>query len=74
MRTYILYGALALGGCAAPEQAFPHLAALPTPEAPATTAAQRQADMDSLQARGAATREAGRMVRAGEDLKADLPK
>lgn len=74
MRTYILYGALALGGCAAPEQAFPHLAALPTPAPPTATATERQTDMDRLQARGAATREAGRMVRSGEDLSRPLPR
>lgn len=74
MRTAILFGLLLLGGCAVPEQAFPALAALPVPPVPATTPAEREADLTALQARGAATREAGRMVRAGEDLKADLPK
>ncbi len=65
MRTYILYGALALSGCAAPENAFPQLATLPNPELPKTSDADRQAAMKAIEAEGDATRAAGRRAAAG---------
>ncbi|BCW89386.1 hypothetical protein sos41_25490 [Alphaproteobacteria bacterium SO-S41] len=74
MRTYILYGALALTGCTSPEAAFPSLASLPTPTPSATTPEQRDADLKALQAEGDTTREAGRLVRAGVNQGSDLPK
>lgn len=67
MRTFMLYGALALGGCTAPEMAFPDLAALPQPPAPKTTAAEREATLRQVQAEGAATRTAGQRVQAGQN-------
>ena len=74
MRTYILYGTLALAGCASPEAAFPSLASLPTPDPVKTTPAEREANLKAVQAEGDATREAGRLVRAGVNESADLPK
>lgn len=65
MRTYILYGALALSGCAAPENAFPQLSALPTPEPPKTSDADRQAAMRAIEADGDATRAKGEEARTG---------
>ena len=65
MRTYILYGTLALAGCASPEAAFPSLASLPTPEPSTTTAAEREADLKALQAEGDAVRAEGQRVQAG---------
>lgn len=73
MRTFMLYGALALGGCTAPEMAFPSLADLPQPPAPKTTNAEREAILQDVRQTGAQNREAGRMVRAGEELSRKLP-
>ncbi|MCC6920950.1 MAG: hypothetical protein IT548_17270 [Alphaproteobacteria bacterium] len=65
MRTYILYGALALAGCATPEAAFPRLADLNQPPGPRTTPDERAALKAKVEADGEATREAGAIVRSG---------
>lgn len=74
MRTYALYGMLALAGCASPEAAFPDLTEIRQPEPPATTALERQALLSEIQRAGDVTRTAGRMVREGETSGARLPR
>jgi hypothetical protein len=64
---------LALSGCASPEQAFPRLADVQQAPVPKTTPAQRAELQRRIQADGDATRRAGEMVRAGEDLGQPLP-
>jgi hypothetical protein len=73
VRTYFLYGALAVAGCASPEQAFPRLADMSQPPAPKTTPTQRAELKRQVQADGDATRAAGQMVRTGEDLRQPMP-
>ena len=73
MRTYVLYGSLALAGCASPARAFPRLADVTQPPATTTTAAQRAELQRQVQADGDTTRRAGQMVRAGDDLTQALP-
>lgn len=73
MRTYILYGALALAGCATPETAFPRLADLSQPPGPGTTPEERAALKATVEAEGAATREAGAIVRSGKVTQALPP-
>jgi len=74
VRTYFLYGALAVAGCASPEQAFPRLADVTQPPALKTTPSQRAEMKRQIQAQGDATRAAGQMVRSGEDLTRPLPR
>lgn len=74
MRTYILFSALALAGCSSPEAAFPRLVDLKPPPPPSSTSLQRQGLYAQIQAVGDRTREAGRMVRAGEISSNRLPR
>ena len=74
MRTYVLYGALALAGCSSPEAAFPKLADLNPPPPPATTSIQRQSLFAEIARAGDATRTAGKMVREGEISADRLPR
>ena len=73
MRTFMLYGALALGGCTAPEMAFPSLADLPQPAPPKTTVAEHEATLKEVQRSGDATRNAATAVRSGANPGARPP-
>lgn len=74
MRTYVLYGALALAGCSSPEAAFPKLVDMKEPAKPSQNAVQRQNLYADVKAAGDATRTAGKMVREGEISAARLPR
>ena len=63
MRTYVLYGALALAGCSSPEAAFPKLADLKPPPPPATTSIQRQSLFAEIARAGETIERAPRRVR-----------
>lgn len=74
MRTFVLYGSLALAGCATPEAAFPDLANVSEPPGPASTSQQRDDLQREMVAEGKVAREAGQMVRNAEELYSELPK
>lgn len=74
MRTYVLYGALALAGCTSPEAAFPRLVDLKKPEAPSSTSIERQSVYVEIKREGDAARAAGKMVREGEISANRLPR
>jgi len=74
MRTYVLYGALALAGCSSPEAAFPKLVDMKEPPPPSSTAIERQDLYAEIARAGDATRTAGKMVREGEISAARLPR
>jgi hypothetical protein len=74
MRTYVLYGALALAGCSSPEAAFPKLVDMKEPATPSQTSLERQSLLAEIKAAGDATRTAGKMVREGEISADRLPR
>lgn len=74
MRTYVLYGALALAGCSSPEAAFPKLVDMKQPAQPSQTSVERQALYADVKAEGDAARTAGKMVREGEISASRLPR
>lgn len=74
MRTYVLYGALALAGCSSPEAAFPKLVEIKEPAKPSQTAIESQNLFADIKAAGEATRTAGKMVREGEISAKRLPR
>ncbi len=74
MRTYMLYGVLALAGCTSPEAAFPRLADMKKPEPPSSTSIQRQGLLAEINRAGDAVRTAGKMVREGETSADRLPR
>jgi hypothetical protein len=63
-----------LAGCAAPDRAFPDLADIKAPASTDTTADDRAALEASVTAEGVVARRAGEMVRAGDELKTELPR
>jgi predicted small lipoprotein YifL len=73
LKSLALLAALAAAACGTPGQDFPPLADLPAPAKPATTPEARADREAAVQRDGDTVREAGRMVKAGEELARPLP-